>query len=197
MPRAEEQVRFLSTLQRLLEEGSFVSTYKYALLMALADLCVESTDEADGSLELSLDAIARKFIEYYWPQTAPFGSGLRDDPASAEAAILLQSTGRQAEIVGKVADARGTYEKLTRAQRDARAWRSLVRQVRHTIVKMPLWKLQIIGGKPVEFLYQQQEIKDHHAAARYRLPFPAFPFPGEEPHRVRMDAANPSYTGER
>jgi len=161
MPGAEEQIRFLSTLQRLLEEGSFVSTYKYALLMALADLSVESTDEAGRSLRLPLDAIARKFIEYYWPQAAPFGRGLTDEHTDGETATLVQNTGRQAEVIRKVADARGTYGKLTRAQHDAQEWRSLVRQVRNTIVKMPLWKLQMIGGEPIEFLYRQQEIEDN------------------------------------
>ncbi|WP_405243207.1 HNH endonuclease [Lentisalinibacter salinarum] len=161
MHGAEEQIRFLSTLQRLLEEGSFVSTYKYALLMALADLSVESTDEADGSLRLPLDAIARKFIEYYWPQAAPFGRGLVDERTDEESTTLVQNMGRQAAVIRKVADARGTYGKLTRVQRDARAWRSLVRRVRNTIVEMPLWKLQMIGGEPVEFLYRQQEIEDN------------------------------------
>ena len=40
-PTADEQVAFLANLQRLLAEGSFVATYKHALLLALADLSVE------------------------------------------------------------------------------------------------------------------------------------------------------------
>lgn len=40
-PTAEEQIRFLNNLQRLLTEGGFTSTYKFALLLALSDLCVE------------------------------------------------------------------------------------------------------------------------------------------------------------
>ena len=35
------QVDFLLNIQRLLNEGKFVSTYKFALLMAIADLCIE------------------------------------------------------------------------------------------------------------------------------------------------------------
>jgi hypothetical protein len=37
---ADEQLAFLRQLQRLLDEGSFVASYKYALLHAIADLCV-------------------------------------------------------------------------------------------------------------------------------------------------------------
>jgi hypothetical protein len=33
-PAPEEQIQFLVNLQRLLDEGSFVASYKYALLLA-------------------------------------------------------------------------------------------------------------------------------------------------------------------
>ena len=37
-PTPERQIEFLTNLQQLLSEGLFVATYKYALLMALADM---------------------------------------------------------------------------------------------------------------------------------------------------------------
>ena len=37
-PTADEQIRFLIKLQRLLHEGLFVASYKFALLLSLADL---------------------------------------------------------------------------------------------------------------------------------------------------------------
>ena len=51
-PTAEEQLRFLTNLQRLLAEGQFVATYKYALLLALADIAVESGDYSGDSLKI-------------------------------------------------------------------------------------------------------------------------------------------------
>lgn len=36
-----KELEFLSKLQRLIDEGDFTSTYKFALLNALADLSVE------------------------------------------------------------------------------------------------------------------------------------------------------------
>jgi hypothetical protein len=39
-PNPEEQVLFLRSIQRLLAEGLFVATYKFALVHALADLAV-------------------------------------------------------------------------------------------------------------------------------------------------------------
>ena len=40
-PTPQAQLDFLQNIQRLLEEGTFTATYKFALLLALADLCVE------------------------------------------------------------------------------------------------------------------------------------------------------------
>ncbi len=40
-PSAEDQIQFLNHLQRLLSEGGFTASYKFALLLALADLSVE------------------------------------------------------------------------------------------------------------------------------------------------------------
>jgi hypothetical protein len=55
IPEPEDQVQFLFKVQRLLSEGSFVATDKYALLLSLADLAVERGD--DASEDLSLDAL--------------------------------------------------------------------------------------------------------------------------------------------
>lgn len=38
-PTAEQQLKFLTNLQRLLSEGQFVATYKYALLLAAGRHC--------------------------------------------------------------------------------------------------------------------------------------------------------------
>ena len=40
-PTPAEQIAFLGNIERLLSEGQFVATYKYALLIAIADLAVE------------------------------------------------------------------------------------------------------------------------------------------------------------
>ena len=67
-PTADEQIQFLVKLQRLLDEGQFVASYKFALLLALADLSVENGDDTGRALALSVEIIAEKFIQYYWRQ---------------------------------------------------------------------------------------------------------------------------------
>ena len=72
LPTAEEQLRFLQNLQRLLDEGVFVSTYKFALLLALADLAVEKGNVGAAPLRLTVWEIAEKFVGYYWRQVIEY-----------------------------------------------------------------------------------------------------------------------------
>lgn len=143
-PSAEEQVQFLLRIQRLLGEGLFTATYKYALLMALADLSVELGDDSGDQLEIDAERIAEKFIEYYWRQTLPFlGSG-----------ILSQNKGKPPVVVTLLLQTRSKFgDSLAAAQRDRPAWQSLIRQVADNIRAMPLRYLQNVGGECLAFLY--------------------------------------------
>jgi hypothetical protein len=73
-PTPEEQIDFLVNLQRLLDEGQFTASYKYALLLALADLSIENGDDSGAPLTMDTNDIAEKFIQYYWRQTLPYTS---------------------------------------------------------------------------------------------------------------------------
>ncbi len=153
-PDAEAQLRFLRQFQRLLDEGSFVATYKFALLHSIADLCVMSGDESGGALELSTSDIAERFIHLYWRQAVPFLSG-------REAAVLMQNTGRQAAVVREVQERHETYQgSLTRLQRDDADWRRVRTAVKQVVERMPLWKLQTVGSERAEFLYQNMDRGD-------------------------------------
>jgi 5-methylcytosine-specific restriction endonuclease McrA len=151
--RAIGELEFLRKLQRLLAEGDFVATYKLALLNALADLSVEGEPERDGSLRVPVEALATKFIEYYWPQARPYRAG---DGAGF---VLLQNAGKQAAVINALTTLQGEHATLA-AARNARRWRALVRDVGRTIVTMPLWKLQTVGSERDEFLYRQAELAD-------------------------------------
>lgn len=141
-PTPQEQVQFLTDIQRLVADGQFVATYKFALLMALADLAVEGKVGADDTLSTRL--IAEKFIQYYWRQVVPFpGKGL-----------LRQNTGRQAEVVRRLEEIRrASGASLAELRAEERRWKRLVSAVERTVVKMPLWKLQTVGRERMEFLY--------------------------------------------
>lgn len=146
-PSPSEQIAFLRSFQRLLDEGSFVATYKFSLLHAIADLCVLRGDESGAALELATSEIADHFIRLYWPQVIPF-------MARDEGEILRQSTGRPARIVSEVREAHERYDgSLASLQRYGPEWTRLLRSVQRTVEVMPLWKLQTVGADRLEFLY--------------------------------------------
>lgn len=148
---AESSLRFLRQLQRLLDEGLFTSTYKYALLQALADLSVEKELGPDGSLSLPVPDIAEKFVEYYWRQALPFGE-----------APLLQNTDGQAAVITHIlaARSRASGGSIAALRLDPRAWPALRNKVASVIRGMPLWKLQTVPGEAAEFLYRKAEFRD-------------------------------------
>ena len=130
-PTADEQIQFLVKLQRLLDEGLFVASYKFALLLALADLSVENGDDTGAALALPEAMIAEKFIQYYWRQAVPY-------PESVQARILRQNTGKQASILNIIRTARTEFGDSLPAVQTRLAWKSLVREVATVVRVMPL-----------------------------------------------------------
>lgn len=124
-PTPEFQIQFLKNIQRLLAEGRFTASYKYALLLSLADIAVERGDESGRTLTVPTRAIAEKFIQYYWRQALPYVPRQR----SAQRKVLQQNTDRRAKIVTLLSDAyRAHGGSLSAAAGNAKAWKSLVSQ---------------------------------------------------------------------
>src|SRR5688572_23204527 len=146
---AQQQVDFLDNLQRILNEGSFVASYKYALIRVLADLSVEHAASSDGPLRIPLKELAGRFIEVYWRQVAPF----RHDQ------VLLQSTGDQAALIRELAAIRQASARLSQAKRSPE-WGRLVQKTRRLLLSMPLWRLQRVGDVTLECLYPNRLIED-------------------------------------
>jgi 5-methylcytosine-specific restriction endonuclease McrA len=149
-PTPEEQILFLRNIQRLLVEGQFTASYKFALLYAIADLCVLKGDDSGAALDLIVRDIAEKFIELYWQQCRPFQLG-----GQSTGVILQQNTGRQAAIIASVVQAQqdfgGSLGRLKLTAPDL--WQSLTGSVKRIVNEMPLWKLQTIGNERLDFLY--------------------------------------------
>lgn len=151
-PSAEDQLKFIVYIQRILDEGSFVATYKFALLMALADYAVENGDDTGHPVQLTTHDIAESFVDYYWRQAVPFTHGNQNAPVR----VLKQGTGKQPVILSRVITLHGRFNgSLSAARKDVNTWRSFLRKVASTIEQMPLWKLQVVGRTVVPFLYIQ------------------------------------------
>jgi hypothetical protein len=139
----QQQLQFLSNFQRLLTEGQLTATYKYALLLALADICVEEGEDDGAPFVIHTIKIAEKFIAYYWPHVRPY-----------EGVVLRQNTGKTPAVISALRQfAQRGVVTLHEIRHDA-AWRGLVQTVDHVVRVMPLWRLQIVGNQPLEFLYE-------------------------------------------
>lgn len=151
IPTPEEQVHFLTNIQRLLAEGLFVASYKFALIHALADLAVLKGDDSGTPLEIETKDIAAKLVELYWRQSRPFQIG-----GEATGLVLQQNTGKQAAIISQIIQSQqdcGTS--LFRFKQGATdRWAALVAQVDQVVRTMPLWKLQTVGDERLDFLYE-------------------------------------------
>jgi hypothetical protein len=178
-------IAFGEHLLAVLGEGVFTSTYKYAVVLGLLDLCLEHAGRTGSPPEsVTTRQLAEKVIALYWPHARLF-DGRR---------VLRQNSGGQAEILSSIekflaAHADGSTPTLHRASRDwAADYEKLVRRVEWVLVEMPLPKLQRIGREVVPFLYQIRWSDD---VRRRDLSDPGFDnlirfVPGAGDHLVRL-----------
>jgi hypothetical protein len=156
IPTAEDQLLFLTKIQRLLDEGLFSSTYKFALLVALADLSIEKGDDSGEELTLTKEEIAFKFIRLYWQQAKMFPS------VNGEGGVLNQNAGKkQIEVITKIQGIFSTtgdcYEEFAS---NAGEYKTTLAAIKNTLEDGPLWRLQRLNNSFDEFLYSQQKRVD-------------------------------------
>jgi len=168
---AEEQARFLKNLQLLLADGEYVSTYKFALLLALKRWAIEHPLH-DERIAIDAADLAPYFVELYWPQIVPFRVRPSDAAGTSQAAapregwpgwkgVLVQERGKQApRVLSLISEARrrlgSDLRKLTPQE-----LQRLCGAIARSIVDMPLWKLQRVrtSDEPLHFLYRQGATK--------------------------------------
>ena len=143
--KPEFQLAFLNKIQRLFAEGDFSASYKYALLIAIADIAVESGRDDDQPLTIPHRRLGEKFIELYWQQSAPFrGDG-----------VLIQNNGTQAAVISQIAQFRSqTHAATVNAARSAGCFKSLLTKVTRVVVDKPVFHIQNLGGIRDQFLFE-------------------------------------------
>lgn len=148
-----DAIAFGEKVLAMLDQGLFTATYKYAVLLALVDACLEHTD-ADGTPPTAVHprTLGQRVVELYWPHTSLYGG--------ADAAVVLrQNRGGQAEIVTLVrrfretVDGSGHASLATARLIDASGYERLVDDVTWKLVQMPLPRLQRFGQADERFLY--------------------------------------------
>lgn len=162
-------IGFAERVLELLDEGRYTATYKYAVLLALIDLCLECTEDSGvAPTMLTTPQVAQKVIEIYWPHAVPFATG-------RTSSILKQNVRSQAEIVGAIVDFRARHVGDATApfwqarQIAPDAYARLVRSVEWKLIEMPLPRLQMMGRASVEFIYRVHW--DHRITRRAVAPY--------------------------
>lgn len=153
-----KQLDFIAYIQRMLVEGDFAATYKYALLHALADICIEKPllDDPNSELEISFTEIIEKFIALYWQHALPFSS-VNDKNKQGE--LIKQNAGKQAKIITELSECHqhniANINQLKRSER----WQPLFKDTMKTLKEGPLWRLQILAKTEQCFLYPHDKTK--------------------------------------
>jgi len=149
-----DAIAFAERVVALLDEGVFVATYKYAVLLGLLDVVLERTSATgEPPSVVTTRQLAEKVTELYWPQADPYGGGGRPR-------ALRQITTGKRDILGMIrefreADPGDPGAPLARA-RSSRGvgYAQLLDRVEWTLIHMPLPKLQRFGRTVDEFIYR-------------------------------------------
>lgn len=151
-PTAEFQLEFLTKVERLLSEGRFTSTYKFALLIALTNIAVERGNDSGDELKIEIDEIARQYLSLYWHMARPYpriDTILKQNREAAKPSKMITLLKNEAR------HGQSSYERLRvyRASRDG-----LVTETKRTLAKDVLYRLQTLGttadSGPHRFLYE-------------------------------------------
>ena len=150
-PTPEAQLVFLTKLQRLFAEGDFTATYKYALLMVLAELAVAGGRDDGAEMTLRMQDIAAGFVRLYWQQACPYSSAT----PGTQPKVLMQNAGKQAAVITAILKFRNQHPSAT-IQSAVRCdtYASLLREVARTVSDQPVRYLQNIGGHSDSFLFE-------------------------------------------
>lgn len=150
-PTADFQIGFLNNIQWLLESSSYTSTYKFALLISLSNLSIESGIDDNSAYSISYLQLAEQFIHLYWTHALPFS---KEKPTS----ILRQShTAGQIKVINCILDLQTEVQttKLNTARvLNKQKWNSTLKDIARTIKMYPAKHLQSAENQSQrEFLY--------------------------------------------
>lgn len=189
-----DTLAFAERVLQVLDQGAFTATYKYAVLLGLLDLVLETANrDGEPATVVSTRQLAEKVVELYWPHTRDYAE-LPDGPA-----VLRQNRGQpgsQAEIVRAIQRFRARHAVdetaplfRTRLTLGARFER-LIDTIEWKLIQMPLPRLQRTEGRTGAFVYgiAWDETIGRAAVAAYQRGEPA-----AFDNRIRLLPGVPGY----
>lgn len=149
-PSAKAQLEFLAKVERILAEGQFTTTYKFALLIAITNIAVEKGSDWGDELTIDLDDIARQFLSLYWNMARPYplDKVLKQSTNSKKPATVMRSLS-----IACIQSSSG-YARRRVYRRESCG---LISKAKATIKRNVLYRLQSFGGTEMlrkdSFLY--------------------------------------------
>ena len=140
----------------MLDRGAFTATYKYAVLLALLDVCLENTARSGAPPHMvTTRQMAEKVMEIYWRQVEAY---------AVTESVLVQMSGRKGQRASILAETRACREfaqaelgtaSLHKAKMMAPdVYAAHLHEIEWTLIRYPLPLLQKIGKETLAFLYQ-------------------------------------------
>lgn len=154
LPQPDPALAFAQKLLSLLETGSFTTSYKYALLLAILDETLEQTG-VRGEVPASLQGrrLGRRVLELYWPQARPYAElEPGADPAPEDRRSLRQASVK-GDIVSEIGQMHEELEVKPRERLEAVRRRApgaigrLEHRVIWRVMRNPIPRLQVFGGQ--------------------------------------------------
>lgn len=153
-----DPIAFAERILALLEgDGAFTSTYKFAVMLGLIDLCIEQT-AASGAppSAVTTEQLARRVIELYWQHARVWDDGVLSQARSkrADQAVILQLIVQYRAALAS--DDSLPFVRAEALNRDA--FQRLVDEVEWTLVSWPISRLQVFsrgaGRGEDRFIYE-------------------------------------------
>jgi 5-methylcytosine-specific restriction endonuclease McrA len=133
----------------LLDQAAVATTYKYALVLAFIDACLDGTDGAGQPPDrIEVRRLAEHVLTLYWPHTDPY-------PDTGD--VLRQSGTGQAELLTQIRRFRAadpSVRSTLAAARYGDGYERLLATATWKLAEMPLPRLQRIGQVSDRFLYE-------------------------------------------
>ncbi|AQP98720.1 endonuclease [Pseudoalteromonas aliena] len=166
----QQQLDFIAYIQRMLVEGEFTATYKYALLHAIADVCVEQKEHNPNiQMEIKIDTLVDKFIQLYWNHSIPYSIDSSSLITNSEDMLLKQNSKGQAKFITEIFKLQNAGVKSYTAFKNADQYEKVISSLRDTFIKGPLWRLQLLSGQEECFLYSHTLIGEARKPKSIRL----------------------------
>jgi len=145
--RTQTAIGLAEQVLAVLEDGKFSATYKYALFLALTDLCIENGASTDQAPAFTTRQLARRVLDIYWSHSREFPRKgvLRQSGSGIHRIVKWVEAFRRDCGIDDLVPLR-TLESMAEFQ-------TLLDKVEAKLIEDPIPRLQVLQGRPVPFLY--------------------------------------------